>query len=139
MLHYLFEVEYRDGTKFEQNPGDSSATRPGGSAFSDVRVADVARFHLVNQERENDVWTVDLEGGRFEHNFRPFLVEAEPFPKTAGPRKLVFWRVKNENFHVGPDGIDARPFEVMHVAYIIGWEQKDRRGENAQKTVTIPV
>ena len=137
MLPYLFEVEYADGTTFEQNPGDVSATVPGGSAFSDVRIGEVTRFHLVNQEEPDDVWTVDLEQGRFEHNFRPFEVEAEPLPKSSGPRKLVFWRVKQDNFHVGSDGIENAPYESLYVACIIGWEQKDRKGENVQKTVRI--
>ena len=135
MLRYLFEVEYADGTKFEQNPRDESDTR--GSAFTDVRVSDVARFHLVNQEERDDVWTVDLEKGRFEHNFRPFEVDAEPLPKPSGPRKLVFWRVKQDNFRVGSEGIEKMPYESLHVAYIIGWDQKDKKGENVQKTVRI--
>lgn len=137
MLDYLFEVQYKDGTRLEQNPEDTSTTREGGSAFSDVVIENVARFHLVSQNLDHDVWTVDLVKGQFQHNFRPFEVEVDPYPNVVEGRKLIFWRVKNLNFHVGSEGIDQEPYESVYVAYIIGWEEKGRDGKNVQKTIKI--
>ena len=46
-LKYLFEIEYKDGTKYNQTQEDVSILHETGSCYSDVNQDEVKTFSLI--------------------------------------------------------------------------------------------
>ena len=114
MLKYLFVVEYKDGSVYEQTPEDISKKTPEKSAFSDVNVENVAKFYLVN---EIDIFCVDLNTGLFAINGIEFGLFDEEMPITS--RKLIYFRRNWQHLVTGPDSLEP---VSGRTTFHIGWE-----------------
>jgi hypothetical protein len=114
MLKYLFVVEYKDGSVYEQTPEDISKKTPEKSAFSDVTVENVAKFYLVN---EIDIFCVDLNTGLFAINGIEFGLFDEEVPITS--RKLIYFRRNWQHLVTGPDSLGP---VSGRTTFHIGWE-----------------
>ena len=123
MLKYLFEVEYKDGTRFQQFQDDVSQRDSSRSAFFDVKQDQVKTFSLVG---EGHRYLVDLIDGHFEIDGVQFQMhEAE-----LTDFRLIFWR---RHTHT----INARMKELAHeVVYRVGW-QATKDGKNYQEVLQI--
>ena len=126
MLKYLFVVEYKDGTTYEQTQEDVSLTDPLRSCFFDVKQDEVLRFYLVSAE---DVFCVDLSDGHFEVNKVPF------FMHDAGSGlkdfRLIFYRQHTHQFNM-----EKR--ELAHeVNYCIGWQTNDDENKNHKRIMEV--
>jgi len=122
MLKYLFEVTYQDGSTFNQNAEDVSATDPKRSAFFDVKLGQIKTFSLVG---EGHRYMVDLEDGHFEIDGASFRMRGWEFLTNF---RLIFWRQRD---HIWPPG------EEVRVVYLLGWQANDRKGRNIQRVLEI--
>lgn len=123
-LKYLFNVRYKDGTFFSQNPEDVSATDPKRSAFFDVKQDQVTHFELVGN---GNSFIVDLADGSFYINGVQIFLH-DNFELTDF--RLIFFRRHRHHFTLGMQ-------EVGHeIAYHIGW-QCTYDGKNYQETIIV--
>lgn len=126
-LKYLFEVEYSDGSFFEQTTEDISTTRAGGSAFTDVRQEEVLRFHLIDRE---DSAYVDLDDGSFVVNGLRFWPQQPPPGATL---RLIYFRRRRIHIQMGGE----EPVQVGNECeYHFGW-QCTHEGKNYQQTIIL--
>lgn len=127
-LKYLFTVGYRDGDEFHQGADDASLTREGGSAFTDVRLDDVAWFRLQGDGRQIGV---DLSDGHFEVDGLQFWVNDDHNHFTPETKlRLIYFRRHRHDFT--PDRV-----ELAHdVTYYIGW-QATIDGRNYRATIGV--
>lgn len=110
-MKYLFTVQYRDGSTYEQSPDDKSQTGKG-SAYGDVRRDEVLRFSLRGN---GHVYTVDLSDGHFEVDGTPFRMH-EGAVKSP---KLTYCRRHLVGFNAGMQAV------AHQVAFRFGWEAED--------------
>jgi len=122
MLKYLFEVTYQDGSTFNQNLEDVSATDPKRSAFFDVELDQVKTFSLVG---DGHTYLVDLEDGHFEIDETPIWLHDQKLELENF--RLIFWR-KHE--HTWPEGAHT-------ICYQFGWQANHPDGENIQRVLEI--
>jgi len=80
MLKYLFVVEYKDGSVYQQNTEDISVTDDKRSCFFDVVQENVLRFFLVDAD---NIFCVDLTDGHFEVNKISFFIAFGQIPRLA--------------------------------------------------------
>lgn len=125
-LKYLFIVEYKDGSVFQQTPEDVSISDPTRSCYYDVKQEEVLRFILVGADT---VFTIDLSDGHFEVNNVPF------FMHDAGEElkdfRLIFYRQHTHQFTMERK-------ELSHdVVYCIGWQCNDKAGKNHKRVMEI--
>lgn len=129
-LKYLFIVEYKDGSIYEQNPNDVSLTDSKRSCFFDVRQDEVLRFYLVGEE---DTFCVDLSDGHFEVNNVSFFMHDQ----GVGLKdfRLIFYRQHEHKFNVGSNGSKK---EIAHeINYCIGWQTNDENGMNVKRIMEV--
>jgi hypothetical protein len=127
-LKYLFGVEYFDGTQFYQTPEDISTTRQCGSAFTDVRQAEVRLFQLAHVET-HDRYLVDLADGHFEVGGLAFFAQ---IPPVGAVLRLIYFRRVRIHFTTGDP-----PQEIAReVEYHFGW-QTTYEGKNYQQTLIL--
>lgn len=131
-LRYSFTVEYKDGSTFKQNAEDVSLVDPKRSAFFDVRLEDVKRFHLYGGGTFiKDKFTVDLTDGHFEVMGIPFFLHdsAQPLKNF----KLKFFRRHTHNFNIG-----QHIKEIDHlIDYCMGWEADDDKGNIIERILEV--
>jgi len=128
-LKYLFKVDYKDGTSFNQNKDDVSETDPKKSAFYDVLQSkkDIKKFTL---KRYLERYSVDLTTGGFNINGVNVTVDTDkpiPLIKDHTPElKLIFYRQHkqsmNINFNIGTKKISKMQPQADEVTYFIGFE-----------------
>lgn len=128
-LKYLFKVDYKDGTAFNQNKDDVSETDPKKSAFYDVLQSkkDIKKFTL---KRYLERYSVDLTTGGFNINGVNVTVDTDkpiPLIKDHTPElKLIFYRQHkqsmNINFNIGTKKISKMEPQADEVTYFIGFE-----------------
>lgn len=129
-LKYLFIVEYKDGSIFEQNPLDISITDGKRSSFFDVKQDEVKTFYIGDGKNG---FLVDLTDGHFEVNGVSF------FMHDAGSGlkdfRLIFYRQHLHHFHIGDYGV---PNELMHeINFCIGWQTNDEKGNNIKRIMEV--
>lgn len=129
MLKYLFIVEYKDGTIYEQNLEDKPVIKTTGSSFSDVRVEDVKKFYLVGAEHS---FCVDLSDGHFEVNNIPFYMHDQGI--GLKDFRLIFYRQHTHNVNIGADSFKELSHEIN---YCIGWQTNDEKGNNIKRIMEI--
>src|SRR4030067_1671035 len=96
-LKYLFSVEYKDGSRFNQNKEDISSQDEKRSAFFDVCQEEVVRFNLHGGGfLVKDKFTVDLTDGHFEVMGVPFFMHDRALPLKDF--KLIFHRKHTHQF-----------------------------------------
>lgn len=124
-LKYLFEVEYKNGETYKQNPDDLSVTDPVRSCFFDVKQDEVKRFSLVG---EGNTLTVDLTDGHFELNGVSFMVHEEALKDF----RIMYFRVRDIHFDVGMQ------YRGEHdVTYRLGWQANTDDGKNRQRFIDL--
>lgn len=141
-LSHLFRAVYSDGTIFDQPHDDKPRIAETGSAFSDVRVSDLVRFELHQEDEPYNVYAVDLVTGRFGVN-DVWHYPAEDFvPHHA--LKIIFWRICHQPMTcagVVQEDLSVAQTEEWHaprvVAYQLGWETLGPDGKNVKRTMTI--
>ena len=121
MLKYLFFVEYQDGTTFQQNAEDVSATDTKRSAFFDVK----QNIHKFSLEGEGNKYTVDLSDGHFEVNGTCFMLHDYSIPLQN--IRLVFYRQHDHTW----------PTNEHKIVYCLGWQANDENGKNVQHIIRI--
>lgn len=126
MLKYTFQVTYKDGTIYTQNPEDISVTDSTRSCFYDVKQEEVKSFFLFNDEHN---FSVNLEDGHFELDGVPFLMHEEN--DMLKDFRLIFWRRHTHSFN------QENGEELSHnVVYRFGW-QCTVDGKNYQQIMQI--
>lgn len=133
-LKYLFIVEYQDGSAFKQNAEDVSLIDPMRSAFFDVKLDEVKRFHLYGGGTFiKDKFTVDLTDGHFEvMGIKFFMHDSALRLKNI---KLKFYRQHTHNFNFNP-GQQVK--ETAHlVDYCMGWEAEDENGNPIERILEV--
>lgn len=127
LLKYLFVVEYKDGSKYQQNAEDKPVIAQRGSSFSDVKIDEVARFYLVNYQYQ---FCVDLNDGHFEVNQVPFFMHDQG--EGLKNFRLIFYRQHTHCFNMGTKQ------ELTHdINYCIGWQTNNEKGENVKRIMEI--
>ena len=129
VLKYLFIVEYKDGTIYEQNLHDLPVIKTTGSSFSDVRIEDVKRFYLVGAE---NAFCVDLSDGHFEVNKIPFFMHDQGI--GLKDFRLIFYRQHTHNVNIGMNSFKELSHEIN---YCIGWQTNDEKGNNIKRIMEI--
>lgn len=131
-LKYLFVAEHSDGTIVDQTNEDISLTKEHGSAFSDVKIDLVTRFHLASK---TDHVLVDLTDGHFEVNGFSFQLHEQTFV-PVNPLRLVYFRETRVETDVNNKGehINRRHFVSR---YFLGWQTNDAKGKNVQHTIAV--
>lgn len=126
MLKYLFVVEYKDGTSYEQTQEDVSKTDEKRSCFYDVKQDEVLRFYLVSAE---NVLCVDLSDGHFEVNkFHFFMHDAGEGLRDF---RLIFYRQHTHQFNMERQ-------ELSHeINYCIGWQTNDKDGKSHKRIMEV--
>ena len=121
VLKYLFSVEYKDGSRFNQNKEDISSQDEKRSAFFDVCQEEVVRFNLHGGGfLVKDKFTVDLTDGHFEVMGVPFFMHDRALPLKDF--KLIFHRKHTHQFNMAGD----KPKELSHeIDFCIGWKAVD--------------
>ena len=125
-LKFLFVVEYKDGTTYEQTQEDVSLADEKRSCFFDVKQDEVLRFYLASSK---DVFCVDLSDGHFEVNKVPFFMH-----DSGGELKdfrLIFYRQHTHKFNMERQ-------ELAHeVNYCMGWQTNDKDGKNHKRIMEV--
>lgn len=125
-LKYLFQVTYKDGSIYIQNPEDLSVKAPelGKSCFYDIEQEKVKSFFLSNDEH---TYSVNLLDGHFEVDGVPFFMHPD---RSLKGFRLVFFRQHTHD-------LDARSGrELSHViAYQMGWQARDRKGQEVTRVM----
>lgn len=128
VLKYLFEARFVDGHVIYQPSTDASIIHPlSRSSFWDVQnygKSDLVTFTLRGFGREH---TVDLRDGHFTTDG---MIISSPYGKLTNYRVIYFRRVQV----VSEGGMHKRP-EI--VAYFLGWQANDYRGQNKQMVLEI--
>ena len=133
---YLFQVEFKDGTRYEQAPEDKSLTKDTGSAFSDIVdcLHEIKTFALV--DFEND-YLVDLTDGHFEINGVPFKMHEYEITDL----KLVFFRRHTHDFDTTYDNNSGEQIDMKEkshrVVYRMGWETHTADGKKLERIMEI--
>ena len=123
-LKYRFTAAYNDGTFFEQNDEDVSASDPTRSAFFDVDQSRLEAFALVG---ERHIYAVDLSNGQFAVDGVPFRMHEG----TVSCLRLIFFRRHTHS-------INAQYKELAHqIVYRLGWQGLDEEGRNVQRVMEI--
>lgn len=127
MLKYLFIVEYKDGSIYEQNINDISVTDNKRSCFFDVKQDNVNKFHLIG---EKNFFAVDLSDGHFEVNNVSFFMHDQGL--SLKDFRLIFYRQHEHSFNMGSKQ------ELSHeINYCIGWQTNDENGNNIKRIMEI--
>jgi|SRR3989344_221862 len=122
-MKYLFEVEYTDGTFFQQNKEDVSLTDPKRSAFFDVKQEEVKRFTLKGP----NTFCVDLTDGHFEINGISIRLHDEQLSDF----RLIYFRRHRHQFNLALE-------EKLHeITFRFGWQANDKDGKNVQRVMEI--
>ena len=127
MLKYLFTVQYKDGTRYEQNPADVSVKDPTKSCYFDIDIPSVEVFCLANREL-NQIYAVDLETGKFAVNGSWLSLCDE----TISNKTLVYFRRVTKHIDAG---CGRELFNI--IVYHIGWKGKNAEGKEVQYTLAI--
>ena len=126
MLKYLFTVQFKDGSVYEQTEEDRSLVEPEKrSAFYDVaqRLDEVHTFTLKGEGHE---YMVDLTNGLFAIDGVPFRMHEEKLENY----KLVFFRQHTHTYQA-----DTRE-EIDHqIVYRVGWQAKDKDEKNVERVM----
>lgn len=130
MLKYYFTVLYHNDTTFEQNKDDvSTIVRPGkGSAFTDVKVDEVATFTL---QGEGHTYGVSLIDGHFEVDGVPFFMHEVGGIDNEVMKdfRLIYYRQHRHGLHQNQ--------EISHeTVYRFGW-QCTVNGKNYQQIMQL--
>ncbi len=137
-LKYLFIAEYNDGTQFYQMPDDTSKTRAGGSAFTDVEQDRLVLFRLYSVEDDGEnVYEVDLRDGAFRVNGARFFAHPDGLFEPGQHFDLLFFRKHREELEFKTSegyitGIAQK--KEAPLVYIIGWKTK-LDGLDVQRTL----
>lgn len=131
-LKYLFEVEYKDGSVFQQNADDVSKTDPLRSAFFDVKIPEVKRFGLFDEENS---YIVDLQDGHFEVNGKSFhMHDGEVKDFTL----VYFRRVQQHKTNQVRDAeFIGEPTYSTDMSFHLGWWGVDPMGKRVQRVLVI--
>jgi hypothetical protein len=126
-LKYLFNVEFKDGSIYQQTPEDVSIEDPMRSSFYDVqkRLAEIKKFELCNAEYSV---LVDLETGEFDINNTIKI----PSNGEVINRRLIYFRRHRHDYNISM-------LETSHeMSFHIGWQGNDPiTNENVQKTLIL--
>ena len=141
-MNYLFKAEFADGTIYEQPESDLNSGVK--SCFSVVleRINEVKKFSLIGEEQ---VWSVDLTDGHFEHNGVPFQVNTEITPKVLTDYRLIYFQRKGVQMTeeiVLDDNLQAQTVgRRLGTPYIksfrFGYQANDVDGANHQQIIEI--
>lgn len=127
-LDYLFIAVFKDGSRYYQDKFDRSRDQPlTRSSFFDVQeqLADVSRFILTDGRRSHCVF---LDDGHFVTEGQEI---SNPHRELINYRLIYFRRIE-QSFEAG---VAAAP---RVVAYFIGWQANDARGQNYKMLLEIP-
>lgn len=125
-LKYLFVVEYKDGTTYQQNENDISVTDEKRSCFFDIIQDDVKTFFLIGV---NNIYSVNILDGHFEINNVSFYLHDKAQKMTN--RRLIFFRQHTHEFN---QDLKEQSHEIM---YRFGWQANDEKGNNIQHIIEI--
>lgn len=126
-LTYLFAVRYRDGSKYQQAPDDSSVFHPGQTAWADVNQEEVEILLLRGRGRQH---FVDLRTGFFYVEGTKVAIGEDPphSPEVAPFRPVYHRQVRRERqvkFEVQKNRLIGEPVavgpELVTVRFCIGW------------------
>jgi len=128
-LKYLFEVEYKDGTLYQQQPDDKSVQLPDEkNAYYDIHYApiraeeDMVRFSLIGDGHKVSVFM----DGHFEVDG---FVTTAPEAGLENVRHIFY---KTHTHHMTLGGTD-----VGHdIAFVIGF-QALKDGQNIEQTLSL--
>jgi len=124
MLAYRFTAVYSDGSEYQQNAADVSATDPQRSCYYDVDQSRLSFFFLEGGGRR---YGVSLEDGSFwvdDARFRMHDGDLSGF-------RLVFFRRHKHSLMIGSG---ERGHETV---YRFGWQATDADGSNVQRIMEI--
>lgn len=126
-MKYLFLVEYKDGTIYQQNEQDVSETDPKRSCYFDVKQEEVKKFFLIGAD---NIFCVDMEDGHFEVNKTAFYLHDKAEPLIN--RRLIFFRQHTHNFNA------ETKQELSHeIMFQFGWQANDLSGKNIQHIIEV--
>ena len=125
-LKFLFSVEYKDGTVYEQNAEDVSVSDKKRSCFFDVKQDEVKRFSLWGDGND---YTVDLTDGHFEIAGVSFFMHSSPVTNF----RLIYFR---RHYHDFSTDLKQR---AHRVEYHFGWQgnSEDEEGKNVQRVMVL--
>ena len=141
-MKYLFTVQYKDGSVYQQNSGDQSIKDPARSCFYDVMLDKVAQFTLSDGINE---YAVVLSDGHFEINSAPVYVGSTPesvgpMPKQReaehgawGDLQLVYFRRNRQYLKLGSN-VEEHSHDVE---YHMGWQGMGPDGTLYKQTVIV--
>ena len=124
MLKYLFTVEYKDGSIYEQNTEDISISDKTKSCYFDINQDEVKVFSLKGN---GHTYLVNLEDGHFEIDEVPFKFHEENLKDL----RLVFWRRHTYSLNID---LQEKAHEIV---YRFGWQANDDKGQNIQRVMEI--
>lgn len=127
-LKYLFSVQYKDGSVYQQNESDTSTIDPEKrSSFYDVaqRLNEVGTFTLVGDGHK---YMVDLLSGLFAIDDVPFRMHEERLEDY----KLVFFRQHTHTYNA-----ETREELDHKLVYRFGWQAKDKDDKNVERIMQI--
>lgn len=128
-LQYRFVAVFKDGSFYCQNLEDKSLTDPDKrSCFYDViqkGLDQVKEFYLVDGQSEAKV---NLETGLFYINGE----EKRRHEGTVTDLKLIYYREHDHHWNMQSGAQTGHD-----IAYCLGWEGKDSRGQKIKRILKI--
>lgn len=133
-LKYLWTAHYRDGSSITQPKDDKSRLTPYDpetdfqpSAYRDINQDEVVKFEIKGS---GNTFTVDLQTGLFSVNGIEFSQHQQNLELSEAPRLIYFRQIKK-------DLVDNVWQEAHIESYHLGWQAKDKDGNNVQYVMGV--